>query len=79
VDVQKGSVTETIRFRYREPWEWIQSLVKDKSLSNVNNLFSSKKYYCNEGEEIWLVDEPWTADDWAAIDASSPLLYTSKC
>jgi len=75
IQFREGSVTQefrggvqTVNFRYRDPWEWILSLIKDTSLIPENTFFSTKKYLCIEGKTERLIDEPWTADTWAAVD-----------
>ncbi|KAH7048515.1 hypothetical protein BKA62DRAFT_680276, partial [Auriculariales sp. MPI-PUGE-AT-0066] len=60
-----------IKFRFREPLDWIRTLVQDPTLVHENNLFSCKKFLCLGNEqEVRMVDEPWTGDDWAAVDTN---------
>jgi hypothetical protein len=61
----------TFTFEYRDPWEWILSLVQDKSLAPMNMWNSVRKYYCCGNSEERIYDEPNTADTWWAIDVSS--------
>ena len=61
---------QTFTFEYRDPWEWIISLVQDKSLAPMNMWNSVRKYYCCGNLEERIYDEPNTADTWWAIDVS---------
>lgn len=61
---------QTFTFEYRDPWEWILSLVQDESLAPINMWNSVRKYYCCGGLEEQIYDEPNTADTWWAIDVS---------
>ena len=57
-------------FEYRDPWEWILSLVQDESLAPMNMWNSVRKYHCCGEYEARIYDEPNTADIWWAIDVS---------
>ena len=61
---------KTFTFEYRDPWEWILSLVQDELLAHMSMWNSVRKYYCCSDFEEWIYDEPNTADTWWAIDVS---------
>ncbi|KAF8911093.1 hypothetical protein CPB84DRAFT_1672467 [Gymnopilus junonius] len=64
-------------FEYRDPWEWILSLIQDESLASISMWNSVKKYYCSGENEDCLYDEPNTAETWWAVDMSSfPVVNT---
>jgi hypothetical protein len=55
-------------FQYRDPWEYICSLVGDESLMSVHMWNSVKKYYCEGTFEEQIFDEPNTAETWWNVD-----------
>lgn len=57
-------------FQFRDPWEYIVSLVSDESLAAVNIWNSVRKYYCEGDFEDELFDEPNTAETWWKVDVS---------
>ncbi|KZV95472.1 hypothetical protein EXIGLDRAFT_820424 [Exidia glandulosa HHB12029] len=68
VPFQSGSVTEewnghrlSFSFEYRDPWEWILSLVKDPALAAVSNWHAFRKFYCSDGQEERWYDHPKSA------------------
>jgi len=61
-------------FEYRDPWEWILSIIQDESLAPVAMKNAVRKYYCSGSSEERIYDEPNTADTWWDIDVS---LYIS--
>ena len=61
---------QTFTFEYRDPWEWILSLVEDELLAPLNMWNSVRKYYCCGDLEERIYDEPNTGDTWWAIDVS---------
>ena len=63
-------------FEYRDPWEWILSLVQDESLAPTHMWNSVQKYYCRGDFEERIYDEPNTADTWWAVDVSSSSPWT---
>ncbi|KAK7029209.1 hypothetical protein R3P38DRAFT_3267043 [Favolaschia claudopus] len=66
-------------FYYRDPWEWILSLVTDPGLARVSQWQSRRLYYCENGEMERYVHEPFTADRWHEVDselpAANPLMH----
>ncbi|KAK7020981.1 hypothetical protein R3P38DRAFT_3397478 [Favolaschia claudopus] len=60
-------------FYYRDPWEWILSLVTDPGLARVSQWQSRRLYYCENGEMERYVHEPFTADRWHEVDSQSEL------
>lgn len=67
-----------IEFSYRDPWEIIMQWVQDPTLVPYSNWFSARKYYCRGGDAREfvdeLIDEPYTAETWRAVDVSECLL-----
>lgn len=63
------------KFQYRDPWDYISSLVNDESLMSVHMWNSVKKYYCEGDFEEQIFDEPNTAETWWNVDVS---LYSSN-
>ncbi|KAJ7199478.1 hypothetical protein GGX14DRAFT_572859 [Mycena pura] len=61
-------------FYYRDPWEWILSLVTDPSLARLSTWKSQRKFYREDRRCERFVDEPWTADTWCAVDDQLPEL-----
>ncbi|KAF8994667.1 hypothetical protein BDQ17DRAFT_1392381 [Cyathus striatus] len=62
-------------FYYRDPWEYVLSLVCDKSLASDSAWNSVRKIYCSGGPEHTedcIIDEPNTADTWWNVDSSLP-------
>jgi len=64
--------SHSFTFEYRDPWEWILSLVQDESLAPLHMWNSVRKYYCCGDHEERIYDEPNTADTWWEIDVSFP-------
>ncbi|KAK7026915.1 hypothetical protein R3P38DRAFT_2623823 [Favolaschia claudopus] len=66
-------------FYYRDPWEWILSLVTDPGLARVSQWQSRRLYYCENGQMERYVHEPFTADRWHEVDselpAANPLMH----
>ncbi|KAK7020915.1 hypothetical protein R3P38DRAFT_3397467 [Favolaschia claudopus] len=60
-------------FYYRDPWEWILSLVTDPGLARVSQWQSRRLYYCENGQMERYVHEPFTADRWHEVDSQSEL------
>lgn len=58
------------RFQYRDPWDYISSLVTDESLMPVHMWNSVKKYYSKGIFEERIFDEPNTAETWWNVDVS---------
>ncbi|KAJ7617483.1 hypothetical protein DFH06DRAFT_1062143 [Mycena polygramma] len=83
VQFKSGSIFATykkerqeIKFEYRDPWEWISTLLNDESLGPTTMYNSVRKYYC-EGTiaEVHcerVIDEPNTADAWARFESELP-------
>ncbi|KAJ7899708.1 hypothetical protein B0H13DRAFT_2234203 [Mycena leptocephala] len=71
----KGESRE-IKFEYRDPWDWITTLLDDVTLSSTAIYNSVKKYYCEGSvEEVYserVIDEPNTADAWAEFESELP-------
>ncbi|KAF8804428.1 hypothetical protein BYT27DRAFT_7106461 [Phlegmacium glaucopus] len=65
----QGKVSE-FTFEYRDPWEWILSVVQDESLAPMAMWNAVRKYYCKGDFEERLYDEPNTADTWWNVDVS---------
>ncbi|KAJ7199827.1 hypothetical protein GGX14DRAFT_661239 [Mycena pura] len=59
-------------FYYRDPWEWILSLVIDPALARISTWKSQHKFFVEDGRSERYVDEPWTADNWYAVDDQLP-------
>lgn len=57
-------------FEYREPWEWILSIIQEESLAPVTMWNAVRKYYCSGDFEERIYDEPNTADTWWNVDVS---------
>ncbi|TFK47051.1 hypothetical protein OE88DRAFT_1774381 [Heliocybe sulcata] len=74
VSTEYKGMKYSFEYEYRDPWEWITSLVTDPSLASVSVWHSMRKYYCNSGTGVTeqLIDEPWTADTWWSIDDELP-------
>jgi hypothetical protein len=62
---------QSFAFEYRDPWDWILSLVKDESLAPMHMWNSVRKYYCRGEHEERIYDEPNTANTWWNIDVGS--------
>ncbi|PPQ87069.1 hypothetical protein CVT25_000049 [Psilocybe cyanescens] len=60
------------KFQYRDPWDYISSLVNDESLMSVHMWNSVKKYYCEGDFEEQIFDEPNTAETWWNVDSELP-------
>ncbi|KAJ7823685.1 hypothetical protein B0H14DRAFT_2237484, partial [Mycena olivaceomarginata] len=54
-------VEKKYTFFYRDPWEWIRSLVTDPSLASVTTWKSRRMFYCENGHREQFIAEPWTA------------------
>ena len=57
-------------FEYRDPWEWIPSVVQDESLVPMAMWNAVQKYYCKADFEECLYDKPNTANTWWNVDVS---------
>lgn len=66
----EGEVYE-FTFDYRDPWEWILSIIQDKSLAPTSMWNAVRKYYCSGEFEERIYDELNTADTWWNIDVST--------
>lgn len=66
-----------ITFEYRDPWEWIVTLVQDESLAPWHMWNAVKKFYCYEGHEEQIYDEPNTANVWWEVDVRHPLFLAT--
>ncbi|KAF8798516.1 hypothetical protein BYT27DRAFT_7122910 [Phlegmacium glaucopus] len=64
-----GKVYE-FTFKYRDPWEWILSVIQDESLAPMAMWNAVRKYYCSGDFEERIYDEPNTADTWWNVDVS---------
>ncbi|KAJ7842571.1 hypothetical protein B0H14DRAFT_2586293 [Mycena olivaceomarginata] len=80
VQFRKATVKATLwgvekkyTFFYRDPWEWIRSLVTDPSLASVTTWKSRRMFYCENGHREQFIAEPWTADRWYEADTELPL------
>jgi hypothetical protein len=49
---------------YREPMDWLRSLVKDESLKNDISYFPQQKHLYDLGTSDRLFDEPVDSDAW---------------
>jgi len=56
------------KFEYRDPWQWILSLIQDPNLANISCFHSVQKFYCEGDLTERLFDEPNTARAWETID-----------
>ena len=63
-------------FEYRDPWEWILSVVQDESLAKMSMWTSVRKYYCSGSFEDQIYDEPNTAGTWWNVDVSACTIHT---
>ncbi|KII93190.1 hypothetical protein PLICRDRAFT_121618 [Plicaturopsis crispa FD-325 SS-3] len=79
VEFKKGSVEAIYRntpyefkFEYRDPWDWILSIVTDETLASESMWYSVRKYYCENGVEDRLFDEPNTGEAWWEVDDALP-------
>ncbi|KAJ7194518.1 hypothetical protein GGX14DRAFT_404564 [Mycena pura] len=84
VTVDFEADAETDRFRgvfeveidFRDPWEVVQSWVRDETLVPYSTWFSVRKYYCRGGARLEyqeeVLDEPWTGSTWRKIDDNLP-------
>lgn len=57
-------------FEYRDPWEWILSVIQEESLAPMAMWNAVRKYYCSGDFEERIYDEPNTADTWWNVDVS---------
>ncbi|KAJ7461103.1 hypothetical protein FB451DRAFT_1341275 [Mycena latifolia] len=60
-------------FFYRDPWEWIRSLVTDPSLAHVTAWKSRRMFYHEDGRRERFFTEPWTAERWYEVDTELPI------
>ncbi|KAJ7769544.1 hypothetical protein B0H14DRAFT_3116658 [Mycena olivaceomarginata] len=71
----KGEEQE-IRFQYRDPWQWITTLLDDETLASTSIYNSVRKYYCEgsvtEVHEERVIDEPNTAKAWERFESELP-------
>jgi hypothetical protein len=58
-------------FEFRDPWEWILSVIQDESLAPMCMWNAVRKSYCSGDFEERIYDEPNTANMWWDIDVSS--------
>ena len=65
----KGTAYRFI-FEYRDPWEWILSVIQEESLAPVTMWNAVWKFYCSGDFEERIYDEPNTADTWWNVDVS---------
>ncbi len=67
----RGQPTK-FEFQYRDPWEYILTLIHDKSLASVSCWNAVRKLYCYQkgNVEERIIDEPNTADTWWEVDVS---------
>ncbi|KAJ7760761.1 hypothetical protein B0H14DRAFT_3595391, partial [Mycena olivaceomarginata] len=67
---------QEIKFEYRDPWDWVTTLLDDTTLASTSIYNSVKKYYCEgsitETHEERVIDEPNTADAWADFESELP-------
>ena len=63
-------------FEYRDPWEWILSVIQGESLAPMAVWNSEQKYYCTGDFEDRILDEPNTADTWWNVDVSACTIHT---
>ncbi|KAJ7125922.1 hypothetical protein C8R44DRAFT_702274 [Mycena epipterygia] len=68
--------THEVKFEYRDPWDWITTLLDDVTLGSTTMYNSVRKYYC-EGSitqtyQERVIDEPNTADAWAEFESELP-------
>ncbi|KAJ7803091.1 hypothetical protein B0H14DRAFT_2384902, partial [Mycena olivaceomarginata] len=65
-----------IKFEYRDPWEWITTLLNDDTLGPTSIYNSVRKYYCEGSRSVVhqerIIDEPNTADTWAEFESELP-------
>ncbi|KAJ7845358.1 hypothetical protein B0H14DRAFT_2305333, partial [Mycena olivaceomarginata] len=65
-----------INFEYRDPWEWITTLLNDDTLGPTSIYNSVRKYYCEGSRSVVhqerIIDEPYTADTWAEFESELP-------
>ncbi|KAJ7822282.1 hypothetical protein B0H14DRAFT_3089030 [Mycena olivaceomarginata] len=66
-----------INFEYRDPWEWITTLLNDDTLGPTSIYNSVQKYYCEGSRSVVhqerIIDEPYTADTWAEFEVNFTL------
>ncbi|KAJ7092944.1 hypothetical protein B0H15DRAFT_938487 [Mycena belliarum] len=71
----KGQIHE-IKFEYRDPWEWITTLLNDSTLSSTSMYHAVQKFYCegttSQTYRERVVDEPNTADAWWISESKLP-------
>ncbi|KAF9034770.1 hypothetical protein BJ165DRAFT_1604623 [Panaeolus papilionaceus] len=74
VTLSYEGIERTYEFEYRDPWEWILSIIQDESLAPSATWNSARKFYCStaSGSEERIYDEPYTADTWWGIDTQLP-------
>ncbi|KDR66778.1 hypothetical protein GALMADRAFT_147642 [Galerina marginata CBS 339.88] len=59
-------------FEYRDPWEWILSVIQDESLAPMAMWNAVQKFFCAGTHQERIYDEPNTADTWWDIDSELP-------
>jgi hypothetical protein len=64
VSAEYNGKTFEFEFQYRNPWEWICSLVTDSSLCDRIAWYPVRKYLHENGRVTRLIDEPYTANKW---------------
>ncbi|KAJ7264829.1 hypothetical protein C8J57DRAFT_1436238 [Mycena rebaudengoi] len=82
VKFKEGSISATykgktynVKFEYRDPWTWINTLLEDETLGHM--IYNSvRKYYCegarSETLRVRVIDEPNTADSWENFESELP-------
>ena len=63
-------------FEFRDPWEWILSVIQDESLASMCMWNAVRKSYCSGDFEERIYDEPNTANTWWDVDVSSGVLIS---
>ncbi|KAJ7613048.1 hypothetical protein FB45DRAFT_759393 [Roridomyces roridus] len=64
--------TRKYSFFYRNPWEWIKTLLQDPSLACHSNWKSRKMFYSEGDHTERFVNEPWTGNRWWEVDDELP-------
>jgi hypothetical protein len=71
VSVKFQNETFHFKFRFRDPWEWVRSLVTDKALCDSITWYPVQKYLHDDGHTTRLIDEPHTAKMWWQIQVGT--------
>jgi hypothetical protein len=58
-------------FEYRDPWEWIRSIVTDPTLCKSVYWYPVRKYLHDNGHITRLIDQPNTANKWWRVQVCS--------